>query len=77
MAVIFLAAAALLMTELYARTRRPKLYAVLNSTAGIAVLLGFSAVMGAQIKVSWFGAGLSAVLGVPGAALYLLLPKIL
>ncbi len=77
MTIIFLAAAALLMTELYARTRRPKLYAVLNSAAGIAVLLGVSSAMGTQIQVSWFGAGLSAVLGVPGAALYLLLPKIL
>lgn len=74
---IFLAAAALLVTELYARTRRPKRYAVLNGLLGVAALLGAAFLFGESAAVSPFGAALSAVLGVPGAALYRALPLLL
>ncbi len=74
--VLFLAAAALLTTELLARTKRPKRYAVLNAAAGIAALLTVSSVLEGAPQASWCTVGLSAVLGVPGAALSLLLPML-
>lgn len=74
---IFLAAAALIVTELYARTKHPKRSAVLNGLLGIAALLGSALLLGEAPSASPYSAALSAVLGVPGAALYRLLPYLL
>ncbi|MCM1333830.1 MAG: hypothetical protein NC084_09520 [Bacteroides sp.] len=74
---IFLAATALIVTELYARTKRPKRYAVLNGLLGVAALLGFALLTEDAPTVNSFGAALSAILGVPGAALYRALPLLL
>lgn len=74
---IFLIVSALLMTELYARTRHPKRNALLNSLLGAGALVGSALLLGGAPAVSTFGAALSAVLGVPGAVLYRLLPYLL
>lgn len=74
---IFLIGAALLLTELYVRTKHPKRNAVLNGLLGVAALIGSALLLGGSPEVSPFGAALSAVLGVPGAALYRALPYLI
>lgn len=74
---IFLIGAAIPVIELYARTKHPKRNAVLNGLLGTAALIGSAFLFGGSPEVNPFGAALSAVLGIPGAALYRLLPYLL
>lgn len=58
---------AFIMTEIYIRTKRPKLYALIGALSGGLGLAALS-VFG-ETEVNFFNSALSAVLGLPGAAM--------
>ena len=63
----FILISALIMTGIYIRTKRPKLYALLGALSGGLGLAAVS-VLG-EIEVNFFNSALSAVLGLPGAVM--------
>ena len=58
---------ALIITEIYARTKHPKLYAFINSVLGIAVMLSTQFFGSGTLCVTPYNSAFSAILGVPGA----------
>lgn len=69
--IIFVVISAAVMTAFYCRTEHPKMYAFLNTAAGLAVLTAESFLSGNMFGS--FGAALAAVFGMPGAALHIML----
>lgn len=67
--ILILCALGVIVAEIYARTRRPKLYAFLNSAAGVGSMLLVQYMTGNGFLVNAYSSALSAILGVPGAAL--------
>lgn len=61
----FILISALIMTGIYIRTKRPKLYALGGALTGGLVLVMFSVFCG--IEINFYNSALSAVLGIPGA----------
>lgn len=55
----------IIMTGIYIRTKRPKLYALLGALSGALGLIVFSVFAG--FEVNFFNSALSVVLGIPGA----------
>lgn len=66
--IIILAVFGLIMTEVYARTRRPKLYAFLNAAVGVGSLILWQTLSG-TINITAYSSALSAILGIPGTVL--------
>lgn len=66
--IMILVVLGLIITEVYARTRRPKLYAFINTAVGIASLVLFQ-VSGGIINITAFNSAFSAILGIPGTVL--------
>ncbi len=69
--IIFLVLTALLMISVYMRTRKPKLFAAVNSAAGIALFAAVKLFTAGTFTFSAGSAGICAILGVPGAFLYI------
>ena len=61
----FILISALIMTGIYIRTKRPKLYALGGALTGGLVLVMFSVFCG--IEINFYNSALSAVLGISGA----------
>lgn len=66
--IIILAVFGVIITEIYARTRRPKLYAFVNTALGIGSLILWQALSG-TINLTAYNSALSAILGIPGTVL--------
>lgn len=66
---IFLCVIAVIVAEVYARTRHPKIYALLNSAAGVAIMLLLRHFTAGVWEITPYNSALSAVLGIPGALL--------
>lgn len=66
--IIILAVFGLIMTEIYTRTKRPKLYAFLNAAIGIGSLILWQA-LSSTINITAYNSALSAILGMPGTVL--------
>lgn len=71
--IVILGISALFMSEIYSRTRRPKLYAFLNTAAGAGALLLSQLAVNGEICINNYSCALSGILGVPGAVLVMLL----
>lgn len=71
--IIALSVLALIMGEIYARTKRPKLYALLNTAAGAGSLLLAQYLINGGICINSFNCAVSGILGIPGAILCTLL----
>jgi len=56
---------ALVVTEFYARTRRPKLYAFLNTALGVGSFVLWHS-MGGAVDVTAYSGAVSSILGVFG-----------
>ncbi len=65
---VILCGLGLVMAEIYSRTRRPKLYAFLNSALGVGSMLMMRLIT-EGFSVTSFNSAFSAILGVPGTAL--------
>lgn len=59
---------AFIMTGIYIRTKRPKLYAVLGALSGVLGLTVLSVLSG-NIEINLVNSALSAILGIPGAVM--------
>lgn len=66
--ILVLCTFGVIVTEIYIRTRRPKLYAFLNSAAGVGTMLLMQYIAGG-FAVNAYNSALSAILGIPGAVL--------
>ncbi len=66
---VILCALALIMGEIYTRTKHPKLYALLNTAAGVGCMLLAQFCLNGTIRVNSFNGAVSGILGVPGAIL--------
>lgn len=71
--ILILCAFGAIVTEIYVRTRRPKLYAFLNSAAGIGSMLLIQYITEGGFAVNAYNSALSAILGVPGGVLLFIL----
>lgn len=60
---------AVIVTEIYARTKHPKLSALINSGLGIGGMLLSQILAVGTVCVTPYNAALSAILGIPGAVL--------
>lgn len=58
---------AFIMTEIYIRTKRPKLYAFIGALSGVSGLVLVSVFC--EIRVNFLNSALSAILGIPGAVM--------
>ncbi len=67
---IFICVLAVIMAEVYVRTRHPKIYALLNSAAGIAGMILLRYFTAGIWEITPYNSALSAVLGIPGALLF-------
>lgn len=67
--ILILCGLALIMSQIYSRTKKPKLYALLNTSAGVGVLLLARILINGGICINNFSCALSGILGVPGAIL--------
>ena len=67
--IVILCVLALIVGEVYIRTKRPKLYALLNTAAGAGVLLVLQLAAKGEICITGFNTALSGILGIPGAVL--------
>lgn len=64
---------AIIMGEIYSRTARPKLYALLNTAAGVGGLLLSQLMINGDICVNNYNCAFSGILGIPGTILVCLL----
>lgn len=71
--IVILCVLALIMSEIYSRTSRPKLYAFLNTAAGAGSLLLSQLMINGSICVNNYSCAFSAILGIPGTVLVSLL----
>lgn len=71
--IILLCVAGLIVTEIYVRTRRPKLFALINSFLGVGGMLLIESLTGGAASVNEYSMAISAILGLPGAALMYIL----
>ncbi len=71
--IIILCLLALIMSEIYVRTKRPKLYAFLNAAIGTGSLIVMQFLIKGAITLNNFNGAVSGILGVPGAILCILL----
>lgn len=71
--IFILCGLGLIMAELYMHTKRPKLYAVMNSVAGAAALISMQLLGVLSSAVNSFSSGFCAVMGIPGAVLMFIL----
>lgn len=69
----FLAVLGLIMISVYMRTRTPKRLAVINGALGLLSLAAIQLLSVGQVSFTAGTVGLSAILGVPGTALYFFL----
>lgn len=67
--IIILCVMGLIMAEVYVRTKRPKLYAFLNTAAGTGGMLLVQLITKSEICVTGFNTAISGILGMPGAVL--------
>lgn len=58
-----------IMCEIYARTKRPKLYAFLNTAAGAGSLILWQFISADSICINNFNSAVSGILGIPGVIL--------
>ncbi len=71
--IVTLCVLALMMGEIYARTKRPKLYAVLNVAAGTGSFIALQFFLNGAININNLNGAISGILGIPGAILCVLL----
>lgn len=71
--IIVIGIAGLIMCEIYSRTKRPKLYALLNTAAGAGSLLLWQFLSGGTVCINNFNSAVSGILGIPGVILCALL----
>ena len=64
----FILISALIMTGIYIRTKRPKLYAVFGALSGVLGLTVLSVLSG-NMEINLVNSALSAILGIPGAVM--------
>ena len=69
--IIFLVLTALLMISVYTHTRKPKRFAAANSAAGLLLFAAVRLFTTGTVAFTVGSAGLCAILGVPGALLYI------
>ena len=67
--IVILCLMALVMGEIYIRTKHPKLYAFLNTAAGAGGILLVQMITKSEICVTGFNTAISGILGIPGAVL--------
>lgn len=67
--IIVLSVLAVIVTEVYAHTRHPKLFAFFNSAAGVGGMLLSQYLTTGGFTVTMYNSALSAILGIPGAVL--------
>lgn len=70
--IITLCFMGLIMCEIYARTKRPKLYALLNTAAGAGSLFLWQ-FLSDSVCINNFNSAVSGILGIPGVILCTLL----
>lgn len=66
--ILILCLLGVIMTEIYSRTKRPKLYAFLNVIIGSGSFIVLQSLTD-TLSVTNFNSALSAILGVPGTVL--------
>lgn len=66
--IIGICLTALLMSEIYLHTKRPKLYAFVSIASGCAALLIYKLMISTG-SINFFNVSIAAVLGVPGVIL--------
>lgn len=66
--IVILVVLGLIMTEAYIHTKRPKLYAALNTAFG-AISLVLVQTLSGGFNVTIYNSAISAILGVPGTIL--------
>ncbi len=71
--IVILGVLAVFMGEIYARTKRPKLYAFLNTAAGAGSLLLSQYFLNGSVCVNNYSCAISGILGIPGVILVSLL----
>lgn len=71
--IIALCVLAVIMGEIYSGTRRPKLYALLNTAAGTGCMMLLHLFLNSAISVNSYSCAFSGILGIPGAILVSLL----
>ena len=67
--IIVLSVLAVIVAEVYAHARRPKLFAFFNSAAGVGGMLLSQYLTTGGFTVTMYNSALSAILGIPGAVL--------
>ncbi len=70
--IIVLCVMGVIMCEIYSRTKRPKLYALLNTAAGAGGLFLLQLFLDG-VYINNFNSAISGILGVPGVILCALL----
>ena len=71
--IIMLCVMAVTVAEVYVRTRRPKLYALINSVLGVGGMLLSQYMLTGEMTVTAYNAAFSAIMGVPASLLMLIL----
>ena len=67
--IIILCTLAVIMSEVYSKTKHPKLYALLNTAAGAGSLILSQLVLKGEICINSYNCAFSGILGIPGAIL--------
>lgn len=71
--IIVLCVMGVIMSEIYVHTKRPKLYALINSLLGTGSMLCSQFLAGGEINISGYNAAFSAIAGVPATVLSLII----
>lgn len=71
--IVILCVLAVIMGEIYVRTRRPKLYAFLNTAIGTGSLMAVQFLMNGTVEINNINGAVSGILGIPGTVLCSLL----
>jgi len=71
--IVILCVLAIAMGEIYSRTKRPKLYALLNTAAGAGSLILSQLIINGGICLNSYNCAFSGILGIPGTVLISLL----
>ena len=75
--IILVCTAAIIMAVIYSRSRCPKLYAFINTAAGVISLAACEMLFAGNLDgIDIWDTALSAVLGIPGTMLHALLKLI-
>ncbi len=75
--IILICIAALIMAAVYSGSRHPKMYAFINTAAGVLSLAASEMLFSGNLNgINYYNTALSAILGVPGTLLHALIKLI-